>query len=176
MQPQPHAAPGHRALQPTRIQAAPLGLVRVDRAALAELERVLHPALAGVRRFVDALLSLSPHAARRLGTTAPEVWAAIRAVRGEAQVVGLGWLAGEATEVLAAPGRDHDEATTRLVDVLLASAHARRLRTLTARVAGPFHASTAFAGSRTRLVAVRDGATILQLDLTLKPEPDHVAT
>jgi len=165
--------PAHRALRPTRIHVDPIRLRRIDQPGLAGLEHALHPALHGVRRFVGALLSLSPHTAR-LHAGTPEVWAATRA--DDPTVIGIGWLAGAATEVLAAPGRTHDAATLQLVDTLLAVARARRLTNLTARFAGPFHATTSVEGGRARVLAERNGALFLQLDLPQPPEPDHVAS
>lgn len=167
------ARTGPRALQPTRLHPGAIRLARIDRPALAAFEHTLHPALLGVRRFVDALLTLSPQAARRLGAAHPDVWAATREADG--QVIGLGWLAGEATEVIAAPGREHDEVTRRLVDALLGTARARRLTRITARLAGPFHAVTPLRGAQARVMAERDGALFLKLDLTSTSEPDHVA-
>jgi hypothetical protein len=98
---------------------------------------------------------------------APEVWAATCDEDGRPVVVGLGWLAGQATEVIAAPGRHHDAVTEQLIDALLGAARARRLPRLTARVAGPFHG--ALAGRRTRVVTERDGALFLHLDLLDTP-------
>jgi len=166
--------PAHRALRPTRIHVDPIRVRRIDQPGLAGLEHALHPALQGVRRFVAALLSTSPHTARSLHAGAPEVWAATRA--DDPTVIGIGWLAGTATEVIAAPGRAHDAATLQLVDTLLAIARARRLGTLTARFTGPFHATTGVDGRRARVLAQKHGALHLQLDLPLPPEPDHVAS
>ena len=153
-------------LQPTRLHAGPLRLLRLDQAGLATLARPLHPALEGVRRFVEALLALSPAAARRLATVHPEVWAAASDGADDTPIIGLGWLAGEATEVIAAPGRTHDEATRQLVDTLLASARRRRLAALTARLAGPLDRAATLTGLDARVVAERDGVLFLHLDLT----------
>jgi hypothetical protein len=112
------------------------------------------------------MLTLSPAAARRLGTVRPEVWAAADDDADDAPIIGLGWLAGEATEVIAAPGRTHDEVTRQLVDVLLASARRRRLAVVTARLSGPPGHDAALAGLDARVVARRDGAVFLHLDLT----------
>lgn len=159
--------PGRRVLRPTRIHAGPIRLLPLDRAALATLTRPLHPTLQGVRRFVEALLALSPAAARRLGTLRPEVWAAVADDgRDDTPIIGLGWLAGEATEVIAAPGRTHDEVTRQLVDILLAAARRRRLAALTARLSGPMDHDTTLSGLDARVVAERDGALFLHLDLT----------
>jgi hypothetical protein len=158
-----------RVLQPTRIHAGPIRLLPLDRAALATLARPLHPALQGVRRFVEALLALSPAAARRLGTVRPEIWAAVTDDGDDSPIIGLGWLAGEATEVIAAPGRTHDEATRQLVDVLLHAARRRRLEALTARLSGPIDRDTTLTGLDARVVAERDGALFLHLDLTARP-------
>jgi hypothetical protein len=155
------------ALQPTRIRACRTRLARLDRSGLVGLEPALHPTLRGVRRFVEALLTTSPSTARRVGE--PEVWAATCEERGHSTVVGLGWLAGEATEVIAAPGRDHDAVTEQLVTTLLRTARARRLSRLTARFTGPLHASIAITGRRTRVVAERDGALFVHLDLLDTP-------
>jgi len=172
----PHESPvpAHRALRPTRIHVDPIRLRRIDQPGLAALERTLHPALHGVRPFVRAMLSSSPLTTRPLHVGTPEVWAATRA--DDPTVIGIGWLAGAATEVIAAPGHAHDAATLQLVDTLLAVARARRLATLTARLAGPFHATTSVEGGRARVLAERNGALLLQLDLPQPPEPDHVAS
>ena len=152
------------ALQPTRIRACRTRLARLDRSGLVGLEPALHPTLRGVRRFVEALLTASPSTALRVGE--PEVWAATGEVRGHRTVVGLGWLAGAATEVIAAPGRDHDAVTEQLVTTLLRAARTRRLSRLTARLTGPLNASVAITGRRTRVVTEHDGTLFLHLDLT----------
>ena len=154
------------ALQPTRIQACRTQLARLDRTALASLEPALHPTLRGVRRFVEALLTRPSQAAQRADMLEPEVWTATCHERGHPTVVGLGWLAGQATEVIAAPGRDHDAVTEQLVTALFGAARARRLSRLTTRLSGPLHASVGITGRRTRVVAERDGALFLHLDLT----------
>ena len=162
--PSPEPTPG--SLQPTRYDAGPIGLLRLDHASLVSLTRPLHPALHGVRRFVEALLTLSPAAARRLGTLRPEVWAATLAHDLDAPIVGLGWLAGDATEVVAAPGGTHDDVTRRLVDALLDAARRRRLAALTARLSGPPDLAAALLGLDARIVAHRDDTLFLHLDLT----------
>ena len=157
-------APVPGALLPTRLRACRTRLARLERSGLVGLEPALHPTLRGVRRFVEALLTTSPSTAPRVGQ--PEVWAATCDERGLSTVVGLGWLAGEATEVIAAPGRDHDAVTEQLVTTLLHAARARRLSRLTARLTGPLHASVAITGRRTRVVTEHDGTLFLHLDLT----------
>jgi len=152
------------ALQPTRIRACRTRLARLDRSGLVGLEPALHPTLRGVRRFVEALLTASPSTALRVGE--PEVWAATCEERGHRTVVGLGWLAGAATEVIAATGRDHDAVTEQLVTTLLRAARTRRLSRLTARLTGPLNASVAITGRRTRVVTEHDGTLFLHLDLT----------
>ena len=152
--------------QPTRLHAGPIRIFRLDQQALASLARPLHPTLLGVRGFVEALLALSPAAARRLGTLRPEVWAAAHDHGDDAPVIGLGWLAGDATEVIAAPGREHDEVTRQLVDVLIVAARRRRLAALTARLSGPLDPDTALTGLDARIVARREDALLLHLDLT----------
>jgi hypothetical protein len=162
--PSPEPSPG--VLQPTRYAADPIRLLRLDHAALVSLPRPLHPALQGVRRFVEALLTLSPAAARRLGTLRPEVWAATLARRDDAPIVGLGWLAGDATEVIAAPGHAHDDVIRQLMDALLDAARRRRLAALTARLSGPPDLAVALAGLDARIVARGDDALFLHVDLT----------
>ena len=160
----PEPSPG--GLRPTRYDTGPIRLLRLDHASLMSLRRPLHPALQGVRRFIEALLVLSPAAARRLGTVRPEVWAAALGHGEDAPVIGLGWLAGDATEVIAAPGAAHDAVTRQLVEALLTAARRRRLAGLTARLSGSPDLAASLAGLDARIVAHRDDTLFLHLDLT----------
>jgi hypothetical protein len=156
-------------LQPTRLHVGPIGLVRLEHAAVVALSRPLHPSLQGVRRFVEALLTLPSASARRLGTAHPEVWAAVLETDDAAPILGLGWLAGEATEVIAAPGPAHDEVTRRLVDVMLIAARNRRLAALVARLSAPLDRDATLTGLDARIVGHRDGTLFLHLDLGNAP-------
>lgn len=143
----------------------PARQLRLERAALRTPARPFHPALDGERGFLEALFTVSPAGARRLGLGGPEAWA-VAEIAPAAPVVGLGWLAGELAGVSAAPGQAHEEVVRLLVDAVIASAQRRELRGLILRLSMAPGQRFPNPPATARRVVERDGALILYLDFT----------
>jgi len=143
----------------------PTRLLRLTGAEPFAPYRPLHPALAVVRRFIEALLLVSPAGARRLGLSAPEAWAVIAGGPG-GQIIGLGWMAGNTAEIAPAPGELASLAASRLLDAVRASARQRQLTSMTVGLSISPERVPALRFLNTRKVVERDGSWLLNLDLS----------